>query len=82
MYSNWQNRNASFSILVNEFLVSFLYQDQYKKQETRFLLICITYKAIPYRYGKIRVFGLLIVPRFPHRDFSNFILVSSLYDYA
>ena len=36
MYSNWQHRNTSFSILVNEFLGRNSYRDQYKKQETHF----------------------------------------------
>ena len=44
--------NTSFSILVNEFLGRNSYRDQYKKQETRFFLICITYKSNCLRVSK------------------------------
>ena len=47
---DWQYRNTSFSILVNEFLGRFLCRDRYKKQETRFFLICITYKSNFYEF--------------------------------
>ena len=50
--SNWQHRNTSFSILVNEFLGRFLYRNHYKKQETRFFLIFIIYKSNFYEFPK------------------------------